>query len=239
MKNIAFLRIVALVLCFTFSSGLNVSIIAQSFCSAGNTPGSLGVEGTWAQNSIVSVNVSNGFTRAEYDNCIVPVINSFNLTNGATGAGYGNYSGVYFSVTYLTNVTATINPATGASRNADGVSNGLQINRGNLGLTQGTTSYGGNQVGTNRTSAVMSLNSQMNNCQAIQETFAHELSHTMGLNHCGETLATNCTSGSSVMRRTVCTETMTNSECVNSYGQGRTSPSQCDNQRIQQTGEVV
>ena len=127
--HINFFRTVALFLCFTLSSGLTISINAQSFCSAGRTPTSLGVEGAWAQNSIVSVNVnSNEFTQAEFDNCIAPVFDSFNLANGATEAGYGNYSGVYFSVTYSPNPTATLNAA-GVATNVGGVSNGYQINR--------------------------------------------------------------------------------------------------------------
>jgi hypothetical protein len=233
--HLTFSQTIALFLCFALFSNFTGSINAQTSCSTGSTPTALGPTFTWAQNSLVSVNVnSNQFTQAEFDNCILPVFENFNLVNGATQAGYGNYSGVYFSVTYSSNDVATSNPSTGASNNVSGVYNGLQINRGDLGAARGVTDSGNN--GTHRNSAVITQNSNMTDCQAIQENLAHELGHTMGLDHCGETQATNCASGSSVMRITECPSTMTTSECLNSTGQIPTSPSQCDSQKIQQNG---
>jgi hypothetical protein len=184
---------------------------------------------------LVSVNVnSNQYTQAEFENCILPVFEQFNLANGATQAGYGNYSGVYFSVTYSPNDVATSDPLTHEASNVGGVSNGLQLNRGDTGASRAYTESGNNSV--NRNSAVITQNSNMTSCQAIQENLAHELGHTMGLDHCGETQATNCAAGSSVMRRTECQSTMTTAQCLNSAGQIPTSPSQCDNQRVQQNG---
>lgn len=228
-------KMVALFLCFALFSDLPVSINAQSSCTTGSTPTTKGPLFTWAQNSLVSVNVnSNQFTQAEFENCILPVFENFNLANGATQAGYGNSSGVYFSVTYSPNDVATSDPSTGEATNAHGISNGLQINRGNLGATRGYTDTGFNDNNTNRNSAVITQNSTINDCQAIQENLAHEIGHTMGLNHCGETVATNCAAGSSVMRRVTCTTALSDPACQNTTGQIPTSPSQCDNQRIQQ-----
>jgi hypothetical protein len=70
-----------------------IHVSAQSGCS--NPPTSqFGTRTSWAQNSIVSVNVdSNSFTQTQFNNCIKPVFDNFNLANAATQAGYGNYSG--------------------------------------------------------------------------------------------------------------------------------------------------
>src|SRR5262245_24799478 len=61
---------------------------------------------TWAQNTLVSVNVDSGtFTQTEFDNCVKPLFDTVNLQNGGT---QGNWSGVRFSVTYGTNTVADI-----------------------------------------------------------------------------------------------------------------------------------
>ena len=69
---------------------------------------------------------------------------------------------------------------------------------------------------------------------AIQENLAHELGHTQGLGECSPN---NCDANSSIMRRTQCTKGQTQLQCLNSSGGGRTTPSQCDNERIQQSGQ--
>ncbi len=226
---------VAVLLCFALVSHFTASISAQSSCTTGSTPVTLGPTFTWAQNSIVSVNVnSNQYTQEEFENCIAPVFENFNLANGATQAGYGNFSGVYFSVTYSPNATATRDPLTGLPSNASGISNGFQINRANLGAERAHTDSAVNTAGTNQNSAITTQNSAMTNCQAIQENLAHEIGHTLGLDHCGNDAATNCAEGTSIMRRVTCTTT--GPACLNTTGQIPTSPSQCDNQRIQQSG---
>lgn len=225
-------RIVVLFVCCSLLSNPTQ---AQTFCDPNSTPNTNGPLRAWAQNAIVSVNVnSSQFTQDEFYNCILPVFDNFNLANGATQAGYGNFSGVSFSVTYSPNAVASIDPLSGDATNASGISNGLQINRDTLrDKERGTTASGNN--GTNRNSAVIRQNSNLTDCQAIQENMAHETGHTMGLGHCGGCGTCNCASGSSIMRITTCPSGVNAMTCLNSSGQGHTSPSQCDNQRIQQS----
>lgn len=209
-------------------SQLTVSTQAQFACTTANTPNTNGTARTWARNASVSVNVNSGqFTEAEYTNCILPVFQSFNSANGTSG----NSSGVVFSVTWSATAVATINPTTGASVNASGTTNGLQVNRDALGdEIRGTTAASDN--GTNRNSAVIRQNSMVNGCDAMKENMSHEIGHTFGLGHCAD----NCTVEQSVMRQTTCPPNVSPSVCMNSYGQGRTSPSHCDNQKIKENG---
>src|SRR5437870_12157779 len=82
-------------------------VLAQSGCTQGNTPSSAGQQSAWAQNTLVAVNIdSNTITQAQFDNCIKPVFDNFNLANGAT---QGNASGVFFSVTFSPNSVASVN----------------------------------------------------------------------------------------------------------------------------------
>jgi hypothetical protein len=187
---------------------------AQTSCPGG-TPGSNGPLTAWAQNSIVSVNInSNDFTRAEFDNCIKPVFDNFNLQNGAT---QGNWSGVRFSVTYSTSTTAVVN--NGQADNVGGVTYGFQVNRDpNLPSTRNAETYRSNN-GTHRDSAVTNFNPGVTNCTSLRQVMAHEIGHTLGLGDC-----TNCTPGSSIMvdPRTGFNDTTSGAE----------SPTTCDNSVI-------
>jgi hypothetical protein len=215
-----------------------VGVLAQSGCTSGDTPSTTsgGRRDAWAQNSLVSVNVdSNSFTQTQFDNCIKPVFDIFNLVNGAT---QGNSSGVRFSVTFGPNAVASAN-SNGVATNAPGINNGLQLNSVNMGsLQMGDTANGDN--GTNRISAVIKLSSNITDCTALQMDLAHELGHTFGLGHCNGPSGDCNTLGVSIMNRGLCA-TVTNGVCTqadfNNNTYGRTSPSDCDNSVTQQAGQ--
>ncbi len=81
-------RFAVLVVCLSavlFSVNVIVLVFAQSGCTQGNTPGVSpnGKRDAWAQNTLVSVNIdSNTFTQDQFDNCIKPVFEGFNLIMG-------------------------------------------------------------------------------------------------------------------------------------------------------------
>lgn len=78
---------------------------------AQSCPPTLSSRETWAQNSLVSVNVDSGtFTQAEFDNCIKPLFDTINVQNGSAS---GNWSGARFLVTYSSNTVANITPVMG------------------------------------------------------------------------------------------------------------------------------
>ncbi|MDQ3743614.1 MAG: hypothetical protein M3444_04460 [Acidobacteriota bacterium] len=190
---------------------------------------------------MVSVNVdSNSFTPDEFNNCIKPVFDAYNLANAA---GSGNQSGVLFSVTYSTNTVATA--SNGHATNASGINNGFQINKTNQAftnpnITSGTTFPGytapGVDIPSYLNSAVTDINTNVTDCTALQETIAHEIGHTFGLLDC-----TNCAATSSVMTLPPCTAHDPNTGvCTqinfNDTSTGRNAPSQCDNSKIAQSG---
>lgn len=192
----------------------------------------------WAQNTLVSVNIdSNTFTQEQFDNCIKPVFENFNLANAAT---QGNASGVRFSLTFSPNTVASVDPNTGRSVNSPGISNGLQVNSTNLGnVVLGTTRGGDN--GTNRNSAVINLSSNISDCAALQMDLAHEIAHTLGLDHCNGSSGDCNSQGVSVMNRGVCATYDANGNCIqtdfNNNTYGLTGPSDCDNSVIKQVGQ--
>lgn len=198
---------------------------------------------SWKQNSLVSVNVdSNSFTRQEYDNCIKPVFDAYNLANVA---GSGNYSGVYFSVTYGTHTVATA--SNGTSTNALGISNGYQVNKTNQTFpnpnVQSGVTYPGYTSPTGdvpyyTNSAVTNINTGITNCTALQDTLAHEIGHTYGIRDCP---APSCANGSSVMTLPPCTAHDPNTGActqvdLNETTTGRNAPSECDNSKIAVSG---
>jgi hypothetical protein len=187
-----------------------IRVSAQSGCS--NPPTSpYGARTAWAQNSIVAVNVdSNSFTETQFNNCIKPVFDNFNLANAATQAGYGNYSGVRFSVTFSSSSVANVTQGQTSTiaTNASGISNGYQVTSANLGSTTYGTTYTGNN-GTNRNSAVTQINSAISDCTALQQTLAHEIGHSLGLDDCPA-----CTGSSSIMAEGVCAQADSSGNCV-------------------------
>jgi hypothetical protein len=172
---------------------------------------------------------------------MMQVFDNFNLVNGST---LGNGSGVRFSVTYGPNAVASVN-AQGRAINSSGITSGLQVNGPDMGpLGFGTTDNGDN--GTNRNSAVISLNSRIRNtpatsCTAFAMDLAHELGHTVGLDHCNGSTGDCATEGASIMNRGPCAQLDANGQCAQSafdnVSYGRLSPSECDNSTIQQAGQ--
>lgn len=235
----------ALIVCCLFALSpvrLAVLVNAQSSCTAGNTPSSSGRINAWAQNSIVSVNINASQFTEQQRQCLQQVFTNFNLVNGASQSPYGNFSGVYFSVTFSTTPVASVGPNNN-SVNSPNISNGMQINTQDLGdLTLGQAYRGNN--GTNRNSSVINLSSRITDCAAQQMNLAHEIGHTLGLHHCNRTATTDgdCNSpGVSIMNRGVCGQVDRSNNCIladfNNNTYGRTSPSQCDNQVTQQAGQ--
>jgi hypothetical protein len=164
------------------------------------------------------------------------VFENFNLANGAT---QGNASGVLFSVTFSPNSVASVNP-NGNAVNAPGISNGLQVNSTNLGNVVLGTTNGGND-GTNRNSGVININSHITDCAALQMDLAHEIGHTLGLDHCNGSTGDCNSPGVSIMNRGVCATYDANGNCIqtdfNNNTYGRTGPTDCDNSVTQQAGQ--
>jgi len=182
----------------------------------------------------VAVNVdSNSFTQAEFDTCIKPVFENFNAANGAT---QGNGSGVLFSVTFSTNSVAVVNSSNNTSSNASGISNGLQVNKPtNLDPADFGLTYRGDN-GTNRTSGVININSNIADCSALQETLAHEIGHTLGLDDC-----CSCQGASTIMTCGVCAHDDGMGTCLvadyNNTSSGSSGPTTCDNSQIKAAGQ--
>ncbi|MBC7929365.1 MAG: hypothetical protein H7Z38_02260 [Rubrivivax sp.] len=231
------------VLTFAVTFYATTRVSAQGSCTPGNTPSisSQGARRAWAQNALVSVNVNaSSFTQEQF-NCIKAVFDNFNLQNAAT---QGNSSGVFFSVTYSTSTVAHVD-STNTAVNSPTVTNGLQVNRVDLGPTNLGLTYHGNN-GTNRNSAVINISSQVTDCTALQMDLAHETGHTLGLEHCNGSAGDCSSQGVSIMNRgqcatwnppdasgvVTCAQTDFNN---NTYG--RTGPTPCDNSTIRQAGQ--
>lgn len=136
---------------------------------------------------------------------------AFTNWQSANGSS-GNGSGVTFTFTF--NST----PVSG--------NNTYQVNKqdpqnGGQAITGGTTN------GTNRTSAFTSIDPRITNSTALTQVMAHEAGHTFGLDDC-----TSCAPGTSVMTLPPCCN-------YNDTSAGRTSPSPCDNQSVQQVGQYI
>lgn len=210
-----------LVLFFLVFAPLTAEALYAQVCTSTNTPSRLSpdTKGAWPQNVIVTVNISGDFSPEEVE-CLQAVFDDFNLDNSSAA---GNSSGVYFSVHYNTPGVAVIT-GDGTSVNTTGVSYGLQVERLDTGpVLLGRTYHGHN--GTNRTSAVVVINSRLggcDGCEAMRMTMAHEIGHTFNLDECY-----NCDQGVSIMNEgpNVC-----------DTAHGLTSPSECDNARIRNNG---
>jgi hypothetical protein len=221
------------ILIFSFVIGTGSKTIEAeelSACALADTPASKGASNSWRQNVIVRVNVnSSQFSLAEYTNGIKPVFDNYNSAASVTQ----NASGVRFCLTYSTNPVALINPNTSGARNAVGVANGLEVEKNTFG---GTAAAGAttdaDSIGY-RDSAVIRLNSLITDTTAMKQILAHEVGHTFALEHCGGVNG-DCATTASVMKRSACLQNEPINQCLNRDQARRTSPSECDNQKIKE-----
>lgn len=130
------------------------------------------------------------------------------------------------------------------SRNTLGVVRGFQVNKGNPDPSQGNPNQltgGITYTGTDgfyRNSATVIMNSQITNCSALRNQLAHEIGHTMGLEHFCFNAASLCyAQGATIMNNLQCTALDPSGiNCIsydlNEPTFGRDNPSACDNQVI-------
>lgn len=212
---------------------------AQSGCTNPD-PSPAGRAAAWGQNARIHVNVSG--LPQNLQSCLHNALYNWNVANTASG----NNSGVVFAEpTY--NQTPTVNTDAQGNIVVSGAStNVMQINYQTPIYTSSYPSQPapagqerGQTSGGVRINAVININPSTTNCTAFINTLAHEIGHTMGLDEC-----TGCTTvGTSVMNGVPCTQRDSQMRCIaadyNDTTYGRTGPSSCDNQIVQQVGQYT
>lgn len=197
-------------------------------------PATRGAGETWAQNSVVRVNVNSSQFSSTDLNCIKAVFESYNT------AASQNASGLRFRVDYGTTAYATSVPGSGAltqsTQAGNTYSNVYQINRPQT--LEGTNPAAWGQTGTGGeprlTSAVTNINHNVTDCDALKMTLAHEIGHTLGLGECN-----GCPPRSSVMVGGVSRQNAdgTITRLYNDTSAGLTGPTPCDSQTVKTTGQ--
>jgi hypothetical protein len=176
-------------------------------------------------NAQITVHVnSNQFTPAEFA-CLQTAFSNWNQANQT------NWSGVHFNVSYSSQVLVTTNANGGG---ASGGTNVYQVNRSTAGLTSQMVGGTGGELGSaNRVNAFTNIHPNVTNCDALAQTMAHEIGHTLGLGECD-----NCNApGQSVMIGVPCAQWDANhTNCLqpdyNNTDYGRTNPTNCDNAMV-------
>ena len=177
------------------------------------------------QNAQITVHVnSTQFTQAQYS-CIQTAFNNWNQANQT------NWSGVHFNVSYSPDVLVTTNSSGGQPT---GGTNVYQVNRSSAGLTSDMVAgTGGAEGTTNRTNAFTNIHPNVTNCDALAQTMAHEIGHTLGLGECSDCTAPE----QSVMIGVPCAQWDANHvNCLvpdyNNTDYGLTTPTSCDNAMV-------
>jgi hypothetical protein len=150
-------------------------------------------------------------------------------------ANQTNWSGVQFNVSYSAQVLVTTDANGG---NVSGGTNVYQVNKSTAGLGSDLVAGTGGGPSTNghRTNAFTNIHPNMTNCDALAQTMAHEIGHTLGLGEC-----TSCTApGQSVMIGVPCAQwDASHTNCLqpayNDTTYGRTTPTSCDNAKVHES----
>lgn len=195
------------------------------------SPSANGLQGAWKKDAAVQVNINpDQFTSVEIE-CLRTAFTNWN--NAA--ASNGNASGVMFTIASSASPVASMS-ANGS--NVTGGNNVYQVNRQAPSSPLAAALTNGQSDGTNRTNAVTHIHPEVNICEALTETMAHEIGHTFGLGHC---TGSGCNeTGSSVMNTLPCGATQ-NGVCIapayNDTSRTTAGPTQCDNDKAKEVGQ--
>lgn len=219
---IALLIVVAFGLSFVSGVGAQVQNCVYPNVSRDDTT-------AFPQNAQITVHVnSSQFTPTEFQ-CLQTAFNNWNQANQT------NWSGVQFNVSYSADVLVTTNANGG---NVSGGTNVYQVNKSTVGLgSQLVAGTGGSPPSNDRrVNAFTNIHPNVTNCDALGQTMAHEIGHTIGLGECSD-----CTApGQSVMIGVPCAQwDATHTNCLqpdyNNTDYGRTDPTWCDNAKVHES----
>lgn len=211
---------------------LNFSPLASQTTAQSCTnpdPNQAGKKAAWAQGTTVTVNINSSQFSPTEQACLQRAFDNWNTANGTSGNG----SGIRFNVQFSSTAVATVD----SQGNVSGGTNVFQVNRGTPTAADARGRVDRADNGTNTIRAVAIIHPEVTNCDAIAQTMAHEIGHTMGLGECN-----NCTAPQqSVMIGFKCAVTNPDGSCAqpdwNDTTTGLDSPTTCDNTVSKQVGE--